>query len=132
MFVIDVSILACWFFPDESHPYATQAMTRITSEAATAPSLLWFEVRNIFVMGERRGRITENQTARFISDIGGLRIGADATPDGVNIMRLARLHGLTVYDAAYLELAIRLSIPLATIDADLIAAAKTEGVSLVV
>ena len=56
-FVLDASVAACWAFEDEDHPTATLALERIRSDQARVPSLWWFEVRNTFIIHERRGRL---------------------------------------------------------------------------
>ena len=89
----------------------------------------WYELRNVLVLGERRGRLTELETARFLRDISRLAITIDSSPDEIQVLTLARRHRLTVYDAAYLELALR-TLPLATLDAMLATAARSEGVHL--
>jgi predicted nucleic acid-binding protein len=101
------------------------------AEAMMAPALWWYELRNVLILGERRGRITEQQTARFLRDISRLAITIDNAPDESGVLTLARRHRLTVYDAAYLELALRAAVPLATLDATLSAAAGAEGVRLI-
>jgi hypothetical protein len=70
----------------------------------------------VLVLGERRGRLTEQETARFLRDISRLRISLDRTPDEMPVLTLTRRHKLTVYDAAYLELALREVAALATLD----------------
>lgn len=130
-FVLDASITACWAFPDEDHPDASLAFHQMGSGEAVVPCLWWFEVRNILVVNERRRRITEPDTARFLLNLSRLRIRVDRVPDEGAVLRLARTHRLSVYDAAYLELAQREGLPLATLDADLQKAAACEGVALV-
>ena len=97
---------------------------------ALVPTLSWFEFRNALVVNEPRGRITEQQTARFLRNVERLAITIDSTPDENGVLTLARRHRLTVYDAAYLELASRNALPLATLDAMLATAARSEGVHL--
>ena len=93
--------------------------------------LLWFEVRNILIVSERRQRVTEAETRAFLQRLAAFPNTEDHAPDEEEVMRLARLHKLTVYDAAYLELARREGAPLATLDDALAAAARKEGVALV-
>jgi len=130
-FVMDVSVTATWIFPDENHPYATAAFARLSNDSGLVPCLWWFELRNVLVVNERRRRLTEVDTASFLRDIERFRIIHDTAPDHAEIMRLARTRGLTVYDAAYLELAQRHGVALATVDEALIRAARLESVSLV-
>jgi predicted nucleic acid-binding protein len=129
-FVLDASITACWAFQDEDHPDARLAFHQMRSEEAVVPCLWWFEVRNILVVNERRRRIAEPDTAAFLLNLSKLRIRIDRAPDESAVLRLARTHRLSVYDAAYLELAQREGLPLATLDADLKKAAAGEGVAL--
>ena len=130
-FVLDTSISACWAFQEEQDPRAQAAFVRIKSEEAVVPSLWWFEIRNILVVNERRKRITESDTGVFLRDLAGLRIRVDREPEESVVLRLARTHRLSVYDASYLELALREAIPLATLDAELTAAARAEGSGLI-
>jgi predicted nucleic acid-binding protein len=130
-FVLDASITACWAFQDEDHPDASLAFDRMRAEEAVVPCLWWFEVRNILVVNERRRRIAESGTASFLLNLSLLRFRVDRVPDEGAVLRLARTHRLSVYDAAYLELAQREGLPLATLDTDLQKAAACEGVVLV-
>jgi len=129
-FVLDASITACWAFQDEDHPDAGLAFQRMRAEEAIVPCLWWFEVRNILIVNERRRRISESGTAAFLLNLSRLRVQLDRLPEGDAVMRLARTHRLSVYAAAYLELAQRKGLPLATLDADLRRAAAQEGVDL--
>ena len=129
-YVLDASVTACWAFQDEDHPDADLAFQRINAEEAVVPCLWWFEVRNILVVNERRRRIGESDTAAFLSNLSRLRVRIDRLPDEAAVLRLARTHRLSVYDAAYLELAQRESLPLATLDASLRTAAVAERVPL--
>jgi predicted nucleic acid-binding protein len=129
-FVLDASVTACWVFHDEDHPLADLALQRLRNDDAVAPSLWWFEIRNILVVNERRKRLTETDSAAFLRDLSRLGITLDRSPQDSEVLRLARAHRLSVYDAAYLELAIRTGGSLATLDTDLIRAARAEGVAL--
>jgi predicted nucleic acid-binding protein len=129
-FVIDASITACWAFRDEDHPQADLALARLRIDEAFAPGLWWFEVRNILVVNERRKRLTEADSAIFLRELARLPIRLDRTPEESEVLRLARTHRLSVYDAAYLELAQRHRVELATLDGDLIEAARAEAVRL--
>jgi len=128
--VIDASVVAAWAF-EEEHAIAQLTFARVRTEEAFVPGLWWYELRNVLVLGERRGRLTEQETARFLRGISRLRIRLDRTPDEMPVLTLARRHRLTVYDAAYLELAQREAATLATLDESLAAAARAEGVPLV-
>jgi predicted nucleic acid-binding protein len=130
-FVLDASVAACWAFEDEDHPTATLALERIRSDQARVPSLWWFEVRNTLIINERRGRLAEADTAAFLRGLSRLGVTVDRLPEEAGVMTLARKHRLTVYDASYLELAQRETLPLATLDADLLRAARAENLSLI-
>ena len=129
-FVLDASTAVSWAL-GETGRRATRAWTRINDDYALVPSLWWFEVRNALIVNERRGRIGEQQTTRFLRAITRLPITIDRTPDESDILSLARRCRLTVYDAAYLELALRTGLPPATLDAALAAATRAEGVPLI-
>ncbi len=130
-FVLDASIAACWAYDDEDHPVAALALERICADAAMAPSLWWFEVRNTLIVNERRGRLTEADTAIFLRELSRFGVMIDRTPQETAILTFARQHRLTVYDASYLELAQREAIPLATLDNDLRKAAAALGIALI-
>lgn len=129
--VLDASITISWLLIDEQDPLATRVFKGLGRDRGHAPFLWWYEVRNILVSSERRGRLTSADTRNFLQDLGGLPIELDHARSDHPVLDLARMHNLTFYDAAYLELALRTSFPLATLDAALIAAAKSEGVPLV-
>ena len=130
-FVLDASIAACWAFEDEDHPVAGLALERIRGDEARVPSLWWFEVRNTLIVNEQRGRVTETDTAAFLRGLSRLGVTVDRSPEEGAILILARKHRLSVYDACYLELAQREALPLASLDGQLLRAAREEGVALV-
>ncbi len=136
-FVLDASVTASWAFADEGGrdspgEVSARALDGLTRDHAVVPSLWWFEVRNILVVNERRGRIDAAGTAAFLLDLDQLRIRIDDCPDSLAVVTLSRQHRLTVYDAAYLELARRHRVPLATLDRQLLAAARKEGIHEIV
>jgi predicted nucleic acid-binding protein len=130
-FVLDASIAACWAFEDEQHASADLAFLKIRTEEAVVPSLWWFEVRNILIVNERRKRITEAGSTNFLRAVARLPIRVDRAPVEGDVLRLARTHRLSVYGAAYLELARREGLPMATLDRDLGCAARVESVALI-
>ena len=130
-FVLDASIALAWAFADEDDVRATAALARIRSDEALVPSIWWFEIRNALVVNERRGRLMEADTASFLRTLSRLAVTIDRQPGEAEVLTLARRHRLSVYDAAYLELAQCDSIPLATLDRELIGAARTERVPLI-
>ena len=130
-FVLDASVTAAWCFPDEQSIVADAAMQRLLDDEALAPSLWTLEIRNILIVNERRGRIDTADADAFLRDLDGLPIRVRHDADLRAIFSLARKHQLTAYDAAYLDLALRTSAALATLDQSLARAARAEGVQLI-
>jgi predicted nucleic acid-binding protein len=130
-FVLDASVTAAWAFAEESSPVAARTLAMLGSDQAVVPPLWWFEIRNVMLVNERRGRVNEEGTAFFLRRLSMLPIAVEPLSESSEVLRLARLHALTVYDAAYLELALRTASPLATLDGDLIRAARSEGVAVI-
>lgn len=128
--VVDASIAACWAFRDEDHPIADLALERLRTDQGIAPSLWWFEIRNILVVNERRNRLSVTDSTVFLRDLARLGLALDRDPQDGELLRLARAYRLTAYDAAYLELALRTGAVLSTLDADLARAARAEAVPL--
>lgn len=129
MFVIDASMAAAWLLPEEFSDAAEEVMATINAPCPV-PSLFFFEIRNILAMSERRGRIAAGgalvnmeRVRRLPLDDAG--IGADSY-----VLLLSANHCLSAYDAAYLALALNRSLPLATLDRKLAAAARKEGVAV--
>ena len=130
-FVIDASILAGFALADERPPRAIRSIERLRRETAVGPTVLFFEFRNVLLVSERRRRLTPKETEGLLRIIPRLPITIDAGCEERRLMSLARRHRLTAYDAAYLELATREGIALATLDAELERAARAEGVALI-
>ena len=128
--VIDASILAAWFLDEKSDPRVEAAFDTVARVETLAPSLFTYEIRNALLESERRNRITEAMSAAFLRDLALLPIRLEPPGADASLMALARERKLTVYDAAYLELAKREALPLATLDRDLEKAAIAEGVAL--
>ena len=133
-FVLDGSIALAWCFPDEQAAYPQSVLSALGGKAEAVVPALWpLEVANALLMGERRKRSSQMDTVAWMGFLSALPITVDteaATRAFGDITNLARTHRLTVYDAAYLELAMRLGIALATLDGELKAAAKAVGVAL--
>lgn len=133
-FVLDASVAAAWVLDDEQSDLADQVIDSLAFKTAAAPHLWALEVANILTVCERRGRIDAAKRklmAEALRDLGVIE--QPHTQDAVfgEIMDLAAKHSLSSYDAAYLELAIRLGVPLATLDKPLQKAAEAEGVVVV-
>ncbi len=132
-FVLDGSVTLTWGFADEDDTYATAILEFMPELQAHVPSLWPLEVANALLVGERRGRITAASAARFLAILGNFPIVVDEETVArawVETMHLARAHNLSAYDASYLELAVRLGLPLACLDGKLKAAAMAVGVPL--
>ncbi len=129
-FVLDCSLTVAWFFEDGMNRYA-QAVEDSLAAAAVVPGLWPLEVANALLVGERRSRATEANVTTFLRLLAALPIALDddtASRAWQQSLHLARSHRLSVYDAAYLELALRQGLPLATLDDRLAAAATSAGV----
>lgn len=129
-FVLDASVAVCWAFEDEDHPTAALALRRIRIDEAVVPALWWLELRNALLSNERRGRLTEADCATFLRDLSRLPVTVHGAPDEAGVLGMARRHRLSVYDASYLDLARRMGLALATLDAELARAAQAEHVRL--
>jgi len=131
-YVVDPSVALAWLLPDETNARANAIRVAVENGAdAWIPVHWWLEIGNGLLMAERRGRITARQVAQALSLVDALPLKEDEETAGqipVRTLALARKHGLTVYDAAYLELAQRRGAILATFDEQLLAAAKKEKI----
>ena len=125
-FVLDASVAVAWCFDDESTPAAWALLDRVRKAPAHVPPLWELEIGNILLGAERRRRITQARAALFLGILGELDIRVDPDLPGRafrDVLPLARARRLTTYDATYLELAMRLGLPLASKDAALVRAA---------
>lgn len=118
--VVDASVTLAWCFTDEQAPAALKVLERLRAgDQALVPWFWCIEVLNSLLVGEKRGRISPDQTQAFLGDLAALSPSFDyASPEQVNgpIQKFCRDHGLTPYDALYVELALRMKCPLATQD----------------
>jgi predicted nucleic acid-binding protein len=131
--VIDSSVAIAWCFPDEQDAYSQSVLDALASERALVPDLWHLEVANTLLVGERRQRSAQANTVTWLGFLTSLPIAVDEETRAHAIgetLSLARAHGLSVYDATYLELAMRRGLPLATLDDKLKTAAKAVGVAL--
>lgn len=133
-FVADCSITMAWILRDEATPATDQVLDLLGRGASASVPALWrWEVSNVLLLAERRKRVTKGEANAHLSRLGALPIEHDeiAVNQAWNVTHLlAQKHKLTSYDAAYLELALRRNLPLASLDAALRAAAKAEKVEL--
>lgn len=135
MIVLDASVALAWCFEDELSAVADAVADRLVSESAVVPAIWPIEIANAVVAAGRRGRLTEQDAAEILELLTVLPIEIEATSTRQAlgaIATVARHHGLSAYDAAYLELAARLGAPLATLDQRLQAAARSAGVELLI
>ena len=133
VFVIDASLTMAWCFEDESTMKTDAVLDRLESDEAVVPYLWELEVVNVLIVAERRRRVTEAQSSRFLDLLGRLPIRVDESPPAPPaLLAAARRHELSSYDASYLVLAERLDAPLATLDGGLSKACRTAGVPLLV
>jgi predicted nucleic acid-binding protein len=123
--VIDASVTLPSFFPDEADRFTEAVLDSIVATQTWAPLLWCLECGNAILVASRRGRIGIERRVEIAAQLGLLPVNVDREPVAIGVLdALADRHGLTVYDAAYLELAIRRSLPLVTLDARLAAAAR--------
>lgn len=133
-FVLDNSVTMRWLFADGSPSdlaYADKVLASMKKLTAIVPVTWALEVANVLARGEAKGLVTKARSGEFVDILAGLGIAADdATFDQAlsDTLKLARAYKLSAYDASYLELAVRLAVPLATLDESLRKAAKKAGV----
>jgi predicted nucleic acid-binding protein len=131
--VIDASFVAGLFLPDEMSEKAAALAKDLVKDEAAAPALMQLEVTNIFLTASHRKRISTSQLKELSEAFEELPIvfyPALTGPQRAEVLRLAQKHGLTAYDAAYLELAMRLGMALVSLDKSLVRAAMAEGVQI--
>jgi predicted nucleic acid-binding protein len=134
-FVLDASVVLTWCFPDENAAMAQHVAGMFQrGDTAVAPSFWPHEVLNALLAGEKRKRISKELVRSFLDDLATLPMVLEQVPARVvfdRIQRLSREHGLTAYDAAYLDLALDSGLSLATLDEDLVRACKKARARLV-
>jgi len=128
--VVDCSVFGAWCLGDEENAMAVAVMRHVASNGCIVPGIWWYEFRNMLLMNERKGRILRSQVDDTLADCGKLSIETDHAHDDSNLVNLARRFRLAVYDAAYLEIAVRRGVPLATLDKALGNAVQESGVVL--
>lgn len=136
--VLDASVTMTWLLGDakpSDHAYSAAVLEALASPHASArvPVTWGLEVSNVLARSEARGLTTEAQGEAFLEMLAGIAIEPDAATFEhalSSTLQLARRYGLSAYDASYLELALRAGLPLATLDGDLVQAARKAGVRL--
>ncbi len=129
--MLDTSVVLAWCLADENVRVADRALEAVIEDGAVLPGIWWYEIRNAFVMNERRGRLTPADTEAALANLRDMPILVDRDHDEGAVLELARTHDLSVYDAAYLEVAQRRELPLATLDRRLGDAAENAGVMII-
>ena len=128
-FVVDASVSAGWFLPDEATTFTEAALEATGSQEVWVPALWLLETANLLQSAQRRQRIGTDKRRELAAAAAALRLQVDREPVALTaIDELAARFGLSAYDAAYLELALRRSLPLATLDRALAAAMAAAGV----
>lgn len=133
-FVIDNSVVMSWCFQDETNKYADDVLGFLEEGIAYVPAIWPLEVSNVLLVAERRKRLSQADSSRFISLLNELPIIVDQeSPERMlsEILALAREYKLSSYDASYLDLAMRKGLPVATTDINIIAAAKRSSVPII-
>jgi predicted nucleic acid-binding protein len=133
--VLDSSAALAWFLPGEATPAIEALLDDVGDQGAVVPGLWPLEIANLLWLSEKRGRITLAERTQALTILGEMPIQVDDRTAALAFgatSALAAGRGLTVYDACYLELALRLGLPLASLDRDLHKAAAAAGVTLVV
>ena len=132
-FVLDCSLTMAWIFPDEATESTERLRESLIEEPAFVPALWPIEVGNVLVVATRRGRIRTDDWPLVRSSLEALPIEVDPVSTSRvwgPALELANGHGISVYDAMYLELAVRLRLPLATLDQGLGAAGRAAGLDV--
>lgn len=132
--VLDASVALSWFFKDEANALAKSVFAMLEDEQALVPYHWHAEVANGMIVGERRGRTERFWIERFIESLGDFDLLVEspgAESRAMSLIPLAQDHHLTIYDALYLDLALRRQLPLATLDGPLRQAAEKAGVEII-
>jgi len=132
-FVLDTSVAMAWCFEDETNPYADAVLDSLIDNAALAPSIWPLEVGNVLLVAERRNRISQPDSMRFLELLSSLPIKIESFSEQrmfEAILNLARKQKISSYNASYLDLAIQTGLKLATLDQSLCKAAGRCGVAL--
>lgn len=130
-FVLDASVAVAWCFERETTPYTEQILEMLSDGEAVVPAIWPFEVANALLRAERHQRVARAETTAFLNRLQALAILVEQETPGRafrEILSLGREHNLSAYDAAYLDLAMRQGLPLATSDQPLAKLASRLGV----
>jgi predicted nucleic acid-binding protein len=132
-FVVDNSVVMSWCFKDETNKYGDAVLDRLAESTAIVPPIWPLEVVNVLLVAERRNRLKQVDSVRFITLLSQLPIVVEhERPESKmkDLLALGRANNLSSYDAAYLDLSMRKDCPIATLDKNLIEAAKKVDVTI--
>jgi predicted nucleic acid-binding protein len=132
-FVVDNSFVISWCFKDETNKYGDAVLDRLTKSTAIVPPIWPLEVVNVLLVAERRNRLKQVDSVRFITLLSQLPIVVEHERPGEkmkDLLALVKANHLSSYDAAYLDLSMKKDCPIATLDKKLIEAAKKVNVTI--
>ena len=132
-FVVDNSVVMSWCFKDETNQYADAILDCLSDATAFVPSIWPLEVVNLLLVAERKKRLSEADSVRFITLLSQLPIIVEhERPERMmkDLLALGRSNNLSSYDASYLDLSMRKGIPIATLDTQLITASKKTSIPI--
>jgi predicted nucleic acid-binding protein len=133
-FVLDCSVAVSWLIPDEKNSISLSVLEKVAEKGAIVPSIWHLEIGNVLLVTEHRGRITLEQRRSALHTLDELPIIIDTLTSHhawQETIELAESYGLSLYDASYLELALRMNIPIATFDRQLKQAAHKRNVIII-
>ena len=131
--MLDCSVAMAWVFSDEATEATSRLLDALTDGRAIVPALWPVEVADVLLVATRRRRIAETDWSGILRSLDALPIRIDpASTSRIwdDVLEVAHAHHLSVYDAMYLELAIRMQLPLATLDGALAAAGRAAGLDV--
>jgi predicted nucleic acid-binding protein len=135
-FVLDACVAFSWCFPGdptENTPYSQRILSKLSSDDALVPEIWGYEIANILCVAFRKGRISQQQIEEYLLRLASLPIHVESSDlwTKVGLESKARNWGLSAYDAAYLDLALRRNLALATADTSLKKAAEDQGIKVI-
>lgn len=131
--VIDASVALAWGFTDENDGYARDVLAALAGRRIIVPAIWQLEIANGIIVGERRGRLSQQAIHLFqdlLKNLNPVQDNQSLQQTMENVIPVARMHNLTAYDASYLELASRCGLPLATLDVRLMKAAQDASIAI--
>ena len=127
-FILDCSVAVSWCFEEENDGYSLRVLESLSKNVAAVPSLWHYEICNVLLMGQKQKKFSQAVVSNFLNSLYQLPIEIVTTSNHMqDLILLSAKYGLTAYDGAYLDLALKLGLPVATLDKKLIAAIKNSG-----